>query len=64
MLAERHSRDPMLPLGIFRSRAFSAANLVTFAVYAAMSGVFFLVVLNLQVVVHFRRCPPGSRCCR
>lgn len=59
VLAERHARDPMLPLGIFRSRAFSAANLVTFAVYAAMSGVLFLVVLNLQVVVHFSALAAG-----
>jgi EmrB/QacA subfamily drug resistance transporter len=53
VLAERRSRHPMLPLGVFASRAFTAANLVTFAVYAALGGVFFLVVLNLQVVAHF-----------
>jgi EmrB/QacA subfamily drug resistance transporter len=53
VLAERRSRHPMLPLDVFASRAFTAANLVTFAVYAALGGVFFLVVLNLQVVAHF-----------
>jgi EmrB/QacA subfamily drug resistance transporter len=53
VLAERRSRHPMLPLEVFASRAFTAANLVTFVVYAALSGVFFLVVLNLQVVAHF-----------
>jgi EmrB/QacA subfamily drug resistance transporter len=47
---ERHSRHPMLPLDIFKSRAFAAANLVTFLVYAAAGGVFFLVVINLQTV--------------
>ncbi|HEX4791659.1 MAG TPA: MFS transporter, partial [Actinospica sp.] len=41
------------------SRAFSAANLVTFAVYAALSGVMFLVVLNLQVVVGFTALDAG-----
>jgi EmrB/QacA subfamily drug resistance transporter len=50
VLTERHSGHPMLPLGVFSSRAFSGANLVTFLVYAANGGVFFLVVLNLQVV--------------
>ncbi len=50
VLAERRSRFPMLPLDIFRSRAFTAANVVTFLVYSATGGVFFLVVLNLQVV--------------
>jgi EmrB/QacA subfamily drug resistance transporter len=53
VLVERHARAPMLPLEIFRSRAFSAANIVTFVVYAALGGVLFLVVLNLQVVVRF-----------
>ncbi|MEV7630214.1 DHA2 family efflux MFS transporter permease subunit [Actinoplanes sp. NPDC089786] len=53
VLVERRSEDPMLPLGVFSSRAFSGANLVTFLVYAANGGVFFLVVLNLQVVAGF-----------
>ena len=59
MLVEQHTSEPMLPLGIFRSRAFSAANLVTFAVYAALGGVLFLVVLNLQVVVRFTALSAG-----
>jgi predicted MFS family arabinose efflux permease len=53
VLGERHSAHPMLPLEIFRSKAFSGANLVTLLVYAANGGVFFLVVLNLQVVAGF-----------
>jgi EmrB/QacA subfamily drug resistance transporter len=53
VLQERHSRHPMLPLGVFKSRAFTADNLVTFAVYAALGGVFFLLVLQLQVVAGF-----------
>ncbi|HTJ69557.1 MAG TPA: DHA2 family efflux MFS transporter permease subunit [Actinospica sp.] len=59
LLVEAHAKEPMLPLETFRSRAFSAANLVTFAVYAALSGVMFLVVLNLQVVVHFTALTAG-----
>ncbi len=43
----------MVPLDIFRSRQFSAANLVTFAVYAALGGLFFLLVVDLQVVAGF-----------
>ncbi len=34
---ERRGRHPMLPLDIFRSRQFTAANLVTFVVYASLS---------------------------
>jgi MFS family permease len=38
----------MLPLGLFRSRAFSGANAVTFAVYFALGGATFLLVLQLE----------------
>jgi EmrB/QacA subfamily drug resistance transporter len=44
---------PMLPLGIFKSRQFTAINLITFVVYGAMGAVFFLLVLDLQVVAGF-----------
>jgi EmrB/QacA subfamily drug resistance transporter len=53
VVQERRSEEPMLPLGIFSSRLFTAANLVTFAVYAALGGVFFWLVLCLQVVAGF-----------
>ena len=53
VLAERRSAHPMLPLRIFRTRAFSGANLVTFLVYAANGGVFFLFAVNLQVVAGY-----------
>jgi hypothetical protein len=53
VLVERREAEPMLPLEVFRSRAFTGANLVTFLVYAANGGVFFLVVVNLQVVAGF-----------
>ncbi len=53
VLVERRSSSPMLPVDLFRSRQFTAANLVTFAVYAALGGVFFLLVLHLQVVAGF-----------
>jgi EmrB/QacA subfamily drug resistance transporter len=50
VVRERTAKDPMLPLDIFQSRLFNATNIVTFAVYAALGGVFFWLVLNLQVV--------------
>ena len=42
LLRERLANDPMLPLTIFESALFRSANLVTFMVYAALGGVFFL----------------------
>ncbi|MFJ6135399.1 MFS transporter [Kitasatospora sp. NPDC092286] len=50
---ERRSPEPMLPLGLFSSRLFTAVNLVTLCVYAAFSGVFFLLVVQLQTVSGF-----------
>lgn len=41
---------PMMPLDVFRSRPFSATNLVTFLVYAALSGMILWLVVTLQVV--------------
>jgi hypothetical protein len=49
ILAEASEAQPMLPLGVFASRQFSAANAVTFVVYAALGGVLFLVPTVLQV---------------
>jgi EmrB/QacA subfamily drug resistance transporter len=48
-VGERRGANPMLPLEIFRSRQFSAANGVTFVVYAALGGFFFLLVSFLQI---------------
>jgi EmrB/QacA subfamily drug resistance transporter len=49
VLVERGSPNPMMPLTMFASRQFTAANLVTVVVYAALGGVFFLLVAFLQV---------------
>jgi EmrB/QacA subfamily drug resistance transporter len=48
--AERRGSHPMLPLGLFRVRQFSAANAVTFVVYGALGGALFLVPVVLQEV--------------
>jgi EmrB/QacA subfamily drug resistance transporter len=47
---ESRTAMPMLPLDVFRSRLFSATNLVTFLVYAALSGMILWLVVTLQVV--------------
>ncbi|GAB3266311.1 MFS transporter [Kineosporia babensis] len=51
ILTERRSPHPLVPLDVFANRQFTAANLVTFALYSAISGVFFLLAIVLQVVV-------------
>lgn len=41
IVVEARSKSPMLPLALFRSATFSGANLLTFFLYAALSGVLF-----------------------
>ncbi len=60
LLAERESPDPMMPLGIFASRQFTAANLVTFVVYGALSGFFFLLVAFLQISLRYSPIAAGA----
>ncbi|MBO2438965.1 MFS transporter [Actinomadura nitritigenes] len=50
LLLEHRTAHPMLPLGLFRSRQFSVANLVTFIVYGALGGALFLLPIQLQQV--------------
>jgi MFS family permease len=47
VLIERRRPHPMLPLGLFGSRTFSGANLLTFFLYAGLYGYLFFFNLNL-----------------
>lgn len=60
LVVEARTAHPMLPLGIFRSRQFSGANGVTFAVYAALSAVLFLLSLVLQQALGYSPLAAGS----
>ncbi|TLS40004.1 MFS transporter [Streptomyces montanus] len=57
---ERRRPDPMMPLDIFASRQFTAVNVVTLCVYAAFSGFFFLVAVQLQVVSGYSALGAGT----
>ncbi|MEV6317894.1 MFS transporter [Streptomyces sp. NPDC051776] len=57
---ERRRSNPMLPPRIFASRQFTAVNAVTFCVYAAFAGFFFLSVLQLQVAVGYSALAAGT----
>lgn len=50
VVVERREREPMLSLGIFADRTFSAANVMTLLVYAALGAAIFFVTLQLQTV--------------
>jgi EmrB/QacA subfamily drug resistance transporter len=51
LAVEARCPAPMLPLPLFRSRLFSAVNLVTLLLYAALGGVLFFLPFDL-IEVH------------
>jgi len=57
---EWRAREPMLPLGMFRSAQFSGTNAVTLLVYAALGGLFFLLTLQLQDGLGYRAVAAGA----
>ena len=60
VLAERGAANPMMPLSMFSSRQFSAANAVTFVVFGAFSGVFFLLVAFVQISLGYSPLAAGA----
>nr|WP_039739318.1 MFS transporter [Saccharomonospora halophila] len=57
---ERTGSHPMLPPRVFASPQFTAANLVTVTVYAALGAVFFLLVIYLQVALGYSALRAGA----
>jgi EmrB/QacA subfamily drug resistance transporter len=57
---ETRSSSPMLPLGLFRSRNFSGANLLTLFLYSALSGVLFFFPLDLIQVQGYTPTAAGA----
>ena len=60
VLVERGAPSPMLPLGVFRSRAFSGTNLTTLGVYAGLGVAFFLLGLVLQTALGYSPVAAGA----
>lgn len=57
---EAHASSPMLPLNLFRSRNFSAANLLTLFLYSALSGLLFFFPLDLIQVQGYSATKAGA----
>jgi EmrB/QacA subfamily drug resistance transporter len=50
VFVERHTKEPMVPPSLFRSRDFDGANLVTLLFYMALTGsLYFVPFLMMQV---------------
>ena len=58
---ERRAPSPMLPLGLFRSRGFSAANGVSFFMYAGLFGTLFLMAQFFQSALGYSPLQAGIR---
>src|SRR5207302_4229880 len=52
LFVETRISQPMLPLTLFRVRAFAGTNLLTLLLYAALGGTLFFLPLNLIQVQH------------
>ncbi len=57
---EARTKYPMVPLRLFRSRDFSGANLLTLFLYAALSGMFFFLTLNLIQIQGYSATAAGA----
>lgn len=55
----RRGAQPLIPRVLFRSRQFAAANLTTVGVYAALGITFFLLVMQLQLVLGYSALQAG-----
>jgi EmrB/QacA subfamily drug resistance transporter len=59
VIAEKDKKDPMVPLRLFKSRNFTGSNLMTFAMYGALSGFMFALVIYLQTKMHYSAIKAG-----
>jgi EmrB/QacA subfamily drug resistance transporter len=60
VFVESRVQNPMLPLDLFRSKAFTGANLLTLLLYAALGGMMFFLTLNLIQVQGFSATAAGA----
>ena len=60
LVLESRSSHPMLPLRLFRNKQFSGVNGTTLAVYLALGGALFLVVLELQLALGYSALEAGA----
>jgi EmrB/QacA subfamily drug resistance transporter len=56
---EHRSRSPLVPLGFFRRRTPTGANIVGFGLGTMVFGMFFLLSLYMQQVLHFSALKTG-----
>ncbi len=56
---EKRNKDPMMELSLFRSRNFSGSNAMTFAMYGALAGFMFALVIYMQTKLGYSAIKAG-----
>src|SRR5207302_2666488 len=59
LASELRSRSPLVPLGIFRRRTLTGANVIGFGLGTTVFGAFFLLSLYMQQVLGFSALKTG-----
>ncbi len=60
LVFEARAKNPMLPVGLFGSRNFTGANLLTLLLYSALGGTLFFLPLNLIQVQGYTATEAGA----
>ncbi|HSW79239.1 MAG TPA: MFS transporter [Candidatus Saccharimonadales bacterium] len=53
VLNESRAKHPLVPLSIFKIRNVTGANLMMAPIYAGMLGLFFIITLYAQTILHY-----------
>ena len=60
IITEKRRTNPMMPLGLFKSKTFTGANLLTLFLYAALGGILFFLPFNLIQVQGYSATAAGA----
>jgi EmrB/QacA subfamily drug resistance transporter len=60
IIVERKTKDPIVPLSLFKSRTFTGANILTLLLYGALSAATFLLPFNLIQLQHYSPAEAGA----
>ena len=53
IINEKRVKHPLIPMSIFKIRNVSGANMMMAPIYASMLGLFFIITLYMQTILHF-----------
>src|SRR6185437_7935029 len=60
VVVENRTKEPLLPPNTFRSKKFAGLNSATFAIYATLTRLFYLLLLQHQDVLRYSALAAGA----